>query len=381
MRTHTVRHGLRPRLLRATIAATAIVMATLPGDAHKPITSPFTFNEDVFPIVREHCGSCHVRGGPAPMSLLTHGDAVPWGESLKLELIAGHMPPWQVDAGAGFSNVHTLTGRELNVLLTWAAGGTPPGSPDRTPPALSYERRWPLGAPDLVLEPATPYTMPAGTLDATHEITIATGLKEERWLRAADLLPDAAPAVRSASISLRHPSATEATSEDLLALWVAGDRPVAVDGAGIRLPAGAELTVRIHYRKTWEYEQTAITDRSAIGLYFTDVARPLQRVALTARHTIADPIDALAVYPDPRLSGVRARVIALLPDGTRTELIAFRPRTDWARRYWFRQPIALPRGTVLETTIAPDDASLLPPGVSPPPAETGGLVLNYVTRQ
>jgi hypothetical protein len=367
--------------LRVAIGAAVLAVAVFPGEAHKPITSPFTFNEDVFPIVREHCGSCHVRGGSAPMSLLTHGDAVPWGESLKLELIAGHMPPWQIDGGTGFRNVHALTGRELNVLLTWAAGGTPVGSPEKAPPPVIHERRWPLGTPDLVLEAPTPYSMPAGTQDATHEITLATGLTQERWLRAVDLLPEAAPAVRSAAITVRRPSTGAAGREDVLALWVAGDRPIALDGAGLHLPAGAELAVRIHYRKTWEYEQMAITDRSAIGLYFAAGANPLQRVALTPRYTIADPIDALAVYPDPQLSGVRARVTAVRPDGTREELIAFRPRADWARRYWFREPVLLPRGTVLETAITPGDASLLPPGVTPLPAATGGLVLNYVTRQ
>ena len=370
----------RNRLLHAALGASVLAVAVLPGEAHKPITSPFTFNDDVFPIVREHCGSCHVRGGPAPMSLLTHGDAVPWGESLKLELIAGHMPPWQIDGGTGFRNVHALTGRELNILLTWAAGGTPPGSPEKSPPPVAYERGWPLGAPDLVLEPPTPYTMPAGTQDATSEITLVTGLTQERWLRAVDLLPEAGPAVRSAVISVR-PSSDAATNQDhVLALWVAGDRPIAFDGAGIRLPAGAEVVARIHYRKSWEYEQTAVTDRSRIGLYFTGTARPLQRLALPPRYTVADPIDAMAIYPDPQLSGVRARVTAVRPDGAREELIAFRPRADWARRYWFREPLSLPRGTVLETTIAPDDTSLLPPGVTAPAAGTGGLVLNYVSR-
>lgn len=374
------RRIIRRLLLHSSMALGLVVMTTAPGDAHKPITSPFTFNEDVFPIVRDHCGSCHVRGGPAPMSLLTHGDAVPWGESLKLELIAGHMPPWQVDSGVGFRNVHTLSGRELNVLLTWAAGGTPIGSPDRAPAAAVYERRWTLGEPDLVLQAPAPYTMPAGAGDATHEFTLATGLTAERWVRAADLLPDATSAVRSAIVTLRRPPAADAGGEDLLALWVAGDRPLPIDGAAVRLPPGAELTVRIHYRKPWESEQTAITDRSAIGLYFTERDRPLERVTLTARHTIADPVEALAIYPDPQLAGVRARVTAVQPDGTREELISFRPRADWARRYWFRQPIPLPRGTVLETTFAPDAAGLLPPGVTTPAFDPqhARLVLNVV---
>src|SRR5215207_4555672 len=133
-------------------AAAWIVFASTPGEAHKPITSPYTFNDDVFPIVKEKCGSCHVSGGIAPMSLLTHAEAVPWGESLRAELMAGHMPPWPIDSPpTRYRNVQPLTARELNVLMTWASGGTPTGSADKSPPGATRDARWPLGTPDLVL--------------------------------------------------------------------------------------------------------------------------------------------------------------------------------------------------------------------------------------
>ena len=107
-------------------------------EAHKPITSPYTYNDDVFPIVRDRCGRCHVAGGVAPMSLMTAKDAVPWGESIRTELIAGHMPPWSVDAAPGrFKNAQTLTARELNVLLTWVTGGNPVGNLEHAPPPVT----------------------------------------------------------------------------------------------------------------------------------------------------------------------------------------------------------------------------------------------------
>jgi hypothetical protein len=66
------------------------------------------------------------------------------------------------------------------------------------------------------------------------------------------------------------------------------------------------------------------------------------------------------------------------------DLIAFHPRRDWVRRYWFREPIVLPRGTTIEVTAAEDELTLLP--VSPAPASAMpadlsslGLTLNVVT--
>src|SRR6187549_3693470 len=115
-------------LTRAAMASTIIALAMLvdvaPGSAHKPITSPYTYNEDVLPILRDRCGRCHVSGGIAPMSLMSHADAVPWGESIRAEVLAGHMPPAGVDeAPARFLNAGGLSSREMNLLLTWVTGG------------------------------------------------------------------------------------------------------------------------------------------------------------------------------------------------------------------------------------------------------------------
>ena len=75
-----------------TVAVLAAAITHL--DAHKPVTSKYTYTEDVYPIVKEHCGGCHVTGGIAPMSLMTYDEARPWAESIRLELTSGHMPPW-----------------------------------------------------------------------------------------------------------------------------------------------------------------------------------------------------------------------------------------------------------------------------------------------
>ena len=147
-----------PRGRRAS-AAVAVVLAAAVGltaraAAHKPITSPFTFYEDVLPITQARCGACHVPDGAAPMSLLTHDAAVPWAESMRLELVAGHMPPGSdVWPRGRFQHTSPLTARELNVLLTWATGGTPSGDPAKatTSPAPAAApaapATWPLGPP------------------------------------------------------------------------------------------------------------------------------------------------------------------------------------------------------------------------------------------
>ena len=371
------------------IVFAAFILAATRGEAHKPITSPFTFSEDVFPILRAQCGGCHVEGGVAPMSLLTHEQTVPWGESIRAELLAGHMPPWTVEGPRGrFHNAQALTARELNVLLTWVSGGTPAGDPGKAPlSAAPDEPEWRLGPPDLALPIPAEHTLRADTQEETAEFVVPLGTREPVWVRALDLRPGTPAIVRGATIRLKGaaPSpALGAVPEPVLAIWVPGDFPVALDGdAAFLLPAGAEVTVSIHYRKTWEYERDVMSDRSTIGVYFAPrPAAELRALTLASdgsavsglsgtgtiafTRTIDRDLRALAIYPDQALSGARVTAVAARPDGSREELIAFRPKPGWARRYWFAEPVSLPRGTTITVTAQPDTA-LLPPGALPPP--------------
>jgi hypothetical protein len=351
-----------------------IMLTVEPGGAHKPITSPFTYNDDVFPILRDRCARCHVPDGVAPMSLMTYDDTVPWGESIRVELLAGHMPPWSVDAApTRFRNAQSVSAREMNVLLTWATGGTPFGSTDKTPPPISYERRWALGAPDLELPFPSEFTMPANKQEDVVEFVVPTGFSERRWLRAVDIAPGTPAMVRSATVQIRSTSLENGsmTGEPMLALWLPGDDPVPVnDGAAFEVPPRAELLVRVRYKKTWQYERKELRDRSTIGLYFArEASQPVRALSVTHdgpalqvnrsrrqfSEAIPDNVRAVAIYPNEHPSNAGIVVTAVAPDGSRRELIAFHPQREWARRFWFTEPIALERGTKLETTVTFDD--------------------------
>jgi hypothetical protein len=377
-------------IVTAAAIGAALIAAPSPGEAHKPITSPFTFNEDVFPIVRDRCAACHVSGGVAPMSLLTHPEALPWGESIRVELLSGHMPPWSVDsAPARFRNVQMLSAREMNVLLTWVSGGTPPGDPEKPPPAVDRQSDWPLGTPDLVL-PLPETTLAADAQELIADFTIALPPGTRRTLRAVDLLAGTPAIVRSAIVTAASgeaasPLADDAsTPERTLALWLPGDHPLPLDeGTAFRVPDDGRLSVRIRYRKTWEYERTTMTDRSRVGLYFArEPAAETRAIVLTPAGAVTrEPLRAVAIYPDPSFADANVRVSATRPNGSREELIAFRPNRGWARRYWFVEAIPLPAGTRLAVEIIPEGEGVLPPGAPPPPPvdpSTVRLILNVV---
>jgi hypothetical protein len=353
----------------ALAAMLVVALATERGEAHKPITSKYTYNDDVFPIFKERCARCHVPGGVAPMSLMTYEEAFPWAESIRAELVAAHMPPATADEGVGqVSHARSLTPKEVDVILTWATGGNPRGAIDQKLPAVTLTNEWALGKPDLALPLPAEFTLPADSMEETHVFTLATGAKEARWVRAVDLLPGNPAIVRSAVIALKG------SPDQVLARWLPGQDPQPLDGAAFRLPADAELVAQIRYKKTWSYEGKPMSDRSLVGVYFAapqdaqeltpllvtsaDIPTAVGRT-FTFERALDRDVKAFAISPDRVPDNLTLEVNAVQPDGVRLPMIRFATRPDWRRRYWFSQALSLPRGTKIQVTGTVGDPDLI----------------------
>ena len=244
------------RLLAAAAVGLSLALAAqTPGEAHKAITSKYLFNEDMFPLFRDHCGRCHVDGGVAPMSLLTHEDASPWAESLRLEFLSEEpAPPWHQMA---------LTPRELDMMLVWANGGTPRGDATKAPPPVPLVNTWAQGAPAESLRLAAPFTLEGAVNEATHDVMLPLSRLDGREFAAVDVLPGNPAIVRSVTLSVRN--ADGATRS--LGVWMPGRTTAVALATPLKVQAGATLLARFEYRRTWKYEGQPLTDQSTIGLY------------------------------------------------------------------------------------------------------------------
>jgi hypothetical protein len=336
-----------------------MVLGSTGTEAHKAVTSKYGYANDVFPILREHCGQCHVAGGPAPMSLLTFKDATAWAEAMRDELTAERMPPFPTAVnGPAIVDAHPMTAHDLDVIVTWASGGAPYGPPNIDVPETQFVSQWKLGPPDLTVTMEAPHTVAAGTLDDIFEATLATGLTETRWVKAVDVLPGSASLARDAVVSVE--------GGPVLAMWQpGGDTVPAPAGAAFKLAPGAKLHLRMHYKKHYDAEQDAVSDRSSIGLYFSDApagGREIQSVSMGgAGNTVTLPgparIIALRAMLD-RPYGSLA-VDAVSSTGNRVPLLRLdAPRPQWSRRYWLQNPIEMPGGTRIEVSLTPLPSSV-----------------------
>ncbi len=282
----------------------AAVLLTQPGEAHKGITSKFTYHVEVYPIFLNRCGRCHVDGGVGPMSLLKYEDAFPWAESLRSELlgVSDNLPrlaprpehaltdleiaadaaierlkregptakevPAGPEAGDFVKAAHRqISARELDIILDWATGGTPEGNTANAATPVAWRNDWTHGTPDLSVAMARPFDMPADTLESTREFVLPMPIALPRAAARFDLLPGNPSIVRSATVSIRSKDGQIRA----LGTWFPRQTPVPLAlKPVVRLEPGAEVIARIHYKKTWKSEGQPMSDRSTIGFYFPD---------------------------------------------------------------------------------------------------------------
>jgi hypothetical protein len=342
-----------PRRSRvATLLVVVLASAVADIRAHKPITSKFDYENDVLPLFRDHCSRCHAPDGAAPMSLMTYADAVPWAESIRDEMTSGRMPPWPVDPRSPrVKGAHPIDARAIDTIVTWATGGTPQGQlpSNRSGPHRAQPR---AGPPDLVLPMPSIHVVAAGTLDEICDYSIATGLAESRWVRAADLIPGTPSMVRDAVISIED--------GPVLAVWQPGDVAIQTPtGTGFQLPARATLHLQIHYKKHFDQEQQAIADRSAVALYFAaSSAVEVRELTIPSPSAKTESFRILGVRPmlDGPYDSMMVDVVTA--DGTRKPVLLLQsPRPQWFRRYWLETPIDIPADSHLEVHLTPLSAN------------------------
>ncbi|HEX8184305.1 MAG TPA: hypothetical protein VF747_06130 [Blastocatellia bacterium] len=300
------------------------------------------------------------------MSLVTYEDARPWAKAIKEEMLERRMPPWHAVKGYGeFRNAPALTQREIDLVVNWVEGGAPKGDDKDLPAGPLYSSDWPLGKPDMILKPQAE-TRIAADADEHSVFTLPTTIKEDRWMTAIDLQPGNGSVVHCATFYLQKDEKERAgvSSSHVLATWMPGQKMAGPpEDTAQLLPAGSRIAVKIHYRGAGEEAK----DLSAVGLYFakSPPRKQLQEIGVTnpealipagdglqqvtAAFTVKDDAGAVAIRPrvDPLMRSLQAT--AYRPDGTQEVLIWARGyQFDWQPAYYFRQPVALPKGTRIE---------------------------------
>ena len=320
---------IRWAALGILLAASAILEPH--SSAHTRVTN-VTWAKDVAPIVQRRCAGCHSPGGGAPIALGRYEEVKSQARLMRDVILEGRMPPWPAAKGLGdFSNDGSLSPIELELMTAWADGDTPLGNAEALRPAPAH----PEIAPDLIIRlSAAPIGRArTGRLEARAEN------RRARWISGWSFRPGNAALVERAVVSI--------VGGGRIGSWVPGDAPVRFPpDVAQRLPAGATLSVEIHYRKSSATEIPA----STLELSFRDAAeRTVRHRSLGCdANPVGESIEALAITPLAAAAGDSVEIVAQRPGGSIEPLIVI-PEFDpgYPVTYRFRNPVALPRGTTV----------------------------------
>jgi hypothetical protein len=347
-----------------------------------------TFAKDVAPILMKNCQVCHRPGQVGPFSLVTYEQARKRADDIAEVAADRRMPPWKPDphVGPGFKNSKALSDDEIAVLVAWAKAEAPQGDPADMPPSPVYRDGWALGDPDLVLELAEDFAIPAEGGDIYRCFVIPTNLPEDHYISAIEYRPGNRKVVHhvlgyvdtSGQGRKRDEadpgqgyscfSGPEVEVFGDLGGWAPGNEPTFLpEGIGRLLPSKADAIIQVHYHPSGKPE----TDRTRVGIYFSKkpikqalhtnlVIQQALRIPPKAENFEVEagwkvpefgwqvPVDltALGVTPHMHMLGKDILVTATFPDGTSLDLIKI-PAWDfnWQNTYYFEKPLDLPKGT------------------------------------
>jgi Flp pilus assembly protein TadD len=384
----------------------AVLVSLLSCSSFAAEVPAVTFHKNIAPILLEYCAPCHRPGESGPFPLLTYEDARKRAAQIATVTRRRYMPPWLPEPGIEkFAGERRLTDSAIDLIGKWAAAGAPEGDAGDARPARSFTPGWQLGTPDLIVQASKPFRTPADGADVYWNFVLTPPVGSTRYVRAIEIRPGNTRAVHHANLLIdRERSARrleKAPGEGFAGMdvvlmsstfdpdshflfWKPGGSPVVEsDGLAWRLDPGNELVLNVHVQPSGKTEVV----QPSVGLYFTSEPQTRFPMLLQLEHDgalriaagagnfeVSDDfrlpldVDVLAVYPHAHYLGHVLEGFATLPDGSRRTLIRI-PDWDpgWQAVYPYREPVFLPKGTVLSMRFHYDNSAGNPRNPNSPP--------------
>ena len=377
-----------------------------------------TYHKDIAPILNAHCQMCHSSGNVAPFELITYDDASDWMKPGLREIEALRMPPAQVEGDYPFVHENSLSKTEVETIREWLHTGMEEGNPADSahlppPPNLND---WPedLGPPDIILEQSAPTTLAGSGPDLYRYVPFVLDHPTDLRVRAMQLLPSNRKLVHHAIIaycpsedirqmdpailqenyglvagdsapgySTRHlfglkPHAGNAEdglpSVSGIMAYLPGQSATRLpDEADLIIPAHSDIVTQFHYHRSGKME----SDRTRLGIWlrkddgkkraicssmflsgdFTLIPKGSKNFVVQTSDPM--PVDAwiYMMMPHCHQLGKTIDVTARFPGADKDVTLVRCPNWDfnWQATHQLAEPVFLPKGTLLKSTIVYDN--------------------------
>lgn len=366
-----------------------------------------TWSEDVACIVYTHCSSCHHEDGPGHFNLMSYADAYYWRADMRTMTQGRFMPPWPPDEEyRSLAHERVLTQAEIDIIAAWVDADAPEGPASEAPTPPTFTNTPVISAPDITAI-MDEYVIPSSSSDLYRCFVLDVDNPTDSYITGLEVIPGNTEMVHH--VLVYQDTTGEARTLDqadidpgytsfggigvdeakLIGIWVPGSEPLFTpSGMGIKLLAGADVVIQIHYPATSEVQldSTRVNIQLSSGGFVREVSidplldhwfaitdgpliiPPNEVRTFHSQFTAPFPGTITAIGPHGHLICRSLKAYAVVPGGDTIPLIDI-PNWDfrWQGMYPFRNPIHIPTGTVLYGEGTYDNTSANPSNPNDPP--------------
>lgn len=243
-----------------------------------------TWSDNVASIIYNNCSSCHHTGGIGPFTLMSYQDAADHAFNIKSQVQAKLMPPWKPDPEyVHFMNERILSDEDINTIADWVDGGTPTGNLAMAPPAPTFTSGSQMASIDQSIE--WPEWTVSTNIDQYRTFVIHSNYAQDVYLNQIEYLPGNGSIVHHMVLFYDEGNTSwffdeldplagyesyglgpVSFSATFIGAWAPGSGIFELpSNMGIRIPAGADIGLEIHYSPNANGQ----TDNSTVNLKFT----------------------------------------------------------------------------------------------------------------
>jgi hypothetical protein len=342
-----------------------------------------TYYNDIAPIIKKNCISCHKPGGIAPFSLQTYEEVSAKGNFIGHVTETKYMPPWKADpAFQTFRNETRLTTEEIDLIQRWVATGLTKGKKKKSKGDQTAVTENEL-KPDLILPMVNSYQLSAKAQEDFRFFVIPTHLPEDTYLSAVEFVPgnrrqvhhsrvmvDSTQKIRGIDgMSEMDPKIKEfqtiPLADEFLYGWVPGNTKIFFPpGTGKKIRKGSDLILNIHYSPTSKPQE----DKSTVNLYYSKstVNREVKTLTLKESDIKNQPfyierertpifymdypiyrdMSLISIMPHMHFIGKSFLAYAITLEGDKIPLIKIDNWDfNWQTMYQFKKLIKIPAGS------------------------------------
>lgn len=352
------------------------------GRVREPVLdSEITYANQVSRILQNRCVECHRQGEIAPFALVDYDEVSGWADMIAEVVDEQRMPPWHASPEHGeFSNARALSEDEKQTLIQWARNGAPMGDESMLPEPMDYVTGWQLPSkPDVIIPISKePFRVKAEGEVEYKYFEVDPGFTEDKWVKAAELLPGNRSVVHHILVFIREPGQSADVSAGGLGGFLFGYVPgfrvdPYLEGMAKRIPAGSTLVFQMHYTPVGTVQE----DISKLGLIFAEPEEVKYEVVTTSAvqlgieilpnqkdqkeyaysHMNLKDYQLLSFMPHMHLRGQSFKYELVKADQTR-ETILDVPHYDfnWQSPYQLAKPIRFSKGDRIACTATYDNS-------------------------